>query len=147
MKKIIFFLISALIGIELFVGIVIAPTIFFPQKYELDVPLTLFESGLLMTRIFVILGYVLFAISLIGLLYALMQKNRIFLLSMFIITFLASLFVFYFTPFILEAQALGELATQNEQFAQMHTYSQWCLKAIVVFQFVGLILLTQGERK
>ncbi|VDH01838.1 membrane protein [Helicobacter pametensis] len=147
MKKIIFFLISALIGIELFAGIVIAPTIFFPQKYGLNVPLTLFESGLLMTRIFVILGYILFSISLISLLYALIQKNRIFLLSMLIIVSLASLFVFYFTPFVLESQALGELATQNEQFAQMHTYSQWCLKAIVIFQFIGLILLAQGERR
>lgn len=147
MKKIIFFLISALIGIELFAGIVIAPTIFFPQKYGLNVPLTLFESGLLMTRIFVILGYILFPISLIGLLYALVQKNKILLAAMFVIASLASLFVFYFAPFILESQALGELATQNKQFAQMHTYSQWCLKAIIFFQFIGLILLAQGQRK
>lgn len=147
MKKIFFFLISALIGIELFVGIVVAPTIFFPQNYGIQSPLTLFQSGLLMTRIFVVLGYILFGVTCMSFLYALIAKNKAFFWTMLIILALASLFAFYFTPFILEAQALGQSATQSQNFAKMHSYSEWCLKAIVVFQLLGLIFLSKKERR
>ena len=47
---------------------------------------------------------------------------------------LALSFAFYFTPFVMDAQAAGEAATQTAEFAQMHAASEWTMKLMLFAQ-------------
>ncbi|MGB2553916.1 DUF4149 domain-containing protein, partial [Campylobacter sp. MOP51] len=59
MKGLYLLLLAALIGIEISIGAFVAPTLFYPQSIIGDGILTHFQSGLLMTNIFVKFNYVL----------------------------------------------------------------------------------------
>jgi len=48
------------------------------------------------------------------------------------------LFVFYYTPFILEAQSQGVQASKSVAFASMHKESEWTIKIILIAQSVIL---------
>lgn len=139
MKNGYFFLLSAMLGIELFIGICVAPILFFPAKFSLDVPLTLAQSGMLMSEIFVKLGYILIAISAFGVLYSFWNQKKLLFCLACIILILAGLFVFYFTPIILQAQSLG--ATDTQDFQQIHRLSEHTIKVIAFLQGISLFLL------
>ncbi|EAH7779714.1 DUF4149 domain-containing protein, partial [Campylobacter coli] len=53
MKAINLFLLAAMIGIELILGIVVAPVIFYPANLIGEGVLSHFQSGLMMTQIFI----------------------------------------------------------------------------------------------
>jgi succinate dehydrogenase/fumarate reductase cytochrome b subunit len=46
------------------------------------------------------------------------------------------LFVFYYTPYIVEAQAQGAGATTTDMFASMHKQSEWIMKVILIAQSI-----------
>ena len=133
------------IGIEIAAGAFIAPVIFFPQKYLGDGVLTHFQSGILMTQVFLKMNLVIGFITLYSIIYEvqvwMMCKNYDFLsfilsLGMVVTT---GLFLFYYTPFIVHAQQLGALETTTEAFANMHKQSEWVMKLLMVTQF-GLFI-------
>lgn len=143
MKNLYFFLLSAMLGIELFVGIFIAPIIFFPEKFSLNLPLTLAQSGMLMSEIFIKLGYLLIGVSAIGVFYSFWNLKKLLLIISFLILLLAGIFVFYFTPIILQAQSLG--ATDTQSFQQIHSLSEYAIKLIALLQGLSLYLLNKPK--
>lgn len=138
------FLLAMVIGIEVSIGVFLAPTIFFPQNIIGEGFLSHFQSGQLMTNVFVKYNYVLIVVSVIGFIYesinlkfdtSFYKKISSFLLS-FIVLVLALAFVFYFTDYILQAQKLGAEATQNEQFAKIHSASELVMKIMMISQIL-----------
>ncbi|WP_305862959.1 DUF4149 domain-containing protein [Helicobacter cholecystus] len=136
MQKIYQFLLAGIIGIELILGIVVAPAIFYPK--DLDEILSHFQSGIIMSHIFSQFGYILLGVSGFCLLYELLNYKGAYLriLLNLGITVLSIIFVFYFCSYIIQAQALGESATITPHFQEIHTWSEYTLKAILVFQCI-----------
>jgi len=129
------------IGVEIAAGAFIAPIIFFPQKYLGDGVLTHFQSGILMTQVFLKMNLLIGFVALFSIIYEvqvwMMFKNYdllSFLLSIAIVI-ATGLFLFYYTPFIVHAQQLGSAETTTELFAKMHKQSEWVMKALMVAQF------------
>jgi len=133
------------IGIEIAAGAFIAPVIFFPQKYLGDGVLTHFQSGILMTQVFLKMNLVIGFITLYSIIYEvqvwMMCKNYDFLsfILSLVMVVTTGLFLFYYTPFIVHAQQLGALETTTEAFANMHKQSEWVMKLLMVTQF-GLFI-------
>lgn len=129
------------IGVEIAAGAFIAPIIFFPQKYLGDGVLTHFQSGILMTQVFLKMNLLIGFVALFSIIYEvqvwMMFKNYdllSFLLSIAIVI-ATGLFLFYYTPFIVHAQQLGSAETTTELFAKMHKQSEWVMKTLMVAQF------------
>lgn len=147
MRSIYLFILATLIGIELSVGAVVAPVIFFADIG--DNVLSHFQRGLLMTQIFVKFGYIMLAVSLIVMLYELFYlkqninfkvKFSCFMLALLNMS-LALAFVFYFIDYILAAQKIGEAATLGSaEFASVHKASEYCLKIMMLAQIVLFFL-------
>lgn len=138
------FLLAMVIGIEVSIGAFLAPVIFFPQNIIGEGVLTHFQSGQLMSNIFVKYNYVLLGVSAVSFIYEIInlkfdssfyKKVSSFALS-FIILVLALSFVFYFTEYILQAQKIGVEATQNEQFKQIHSASELVMKIMMIAQVI-----------
>ena len=133
------------IGVEIAAGAFIAPVIFFPQKYLGEGVLSHFQSGILMTQVFLKMNLVIGFAALYSIIYEvqvfMMRKNYDFLsffLSLVIVVG-TGLFLYYYTPFIVHAQQLGAMETTTEAFASMHKQSEWVMKALMVAQF-GLFI-------
>ena len=142
------FLLASLIGVELTLGILVAPIIFYPQKLGVEV-LSHFQSGLMMGALFNKMGYILLAVSFFSLafeFFALPKHIFRFSLSL-LITLLSCVFVFYFSDFILHAQSLGESATQTQEFKDIHQWSELTLKGIVALQILLFFLPFYNRRK
>jgi hypothetical protein len=132
-------------GVEIAAGAFIAPVIFFPQKYLGEGVLSHFQSGILMTQVFLKMNLVIGFAALYSIIYEvevfMMRKNYDFLsffLSLIIVVG-TGLFLYYYTPFIIHAQQLGAMETTTEAFASMHKQSEWVMKALMVAQF-GLFI-------
>ena len=133
-----------MIGTELTLGILVAPVIFFPQSIIGEGILTHFMSGQMMTKIFLKFNYVLLFVSAfvaVSELFDLRKKLAFSLkFSTFMLSFLnlalALSFVFIFTTFIVQAQSLGDEATQTAEFAKMHSASEYVMKVMLVLQLI-----------
>ncbi|MCR6594064.1 DUF4149 domain-containing protein [Campylobacter insulaenigrae] len=149
MKAVYLFLLASLIGIEISIGVLLAPTIFYPEKFIGEGVLTHFQSGLLMTNIFIKFNYVLLGVSILSILVEIFSfKNKHysfkinfskFILSLIILA-LSLLFVFYFSAYVLQAQNLGEEATQTQEFIKIHGASEVVMK-IIMFSQLALFFL------
>lgn len=145
MKNIYLFLLAALVGMEFVLGVFVAPAIFYSQRFIPDVSLTHFQSGIIMTQIFIKYNYVLLFVSSFSMLFELINlkgqecihvKISSFALS-FINLALALIFVFYFTQFILDAQSKGVEATiGNADFDMIHKASEYSMKLMMIVQFL-----------
>lgn len=143
------FLLASLLGVELTLGILVAPIIFYPQKVGVIDVLSHFQSGLIMSELFVKMGYYLLGVSFFALGYELLSLKKHFfrfILSLLIAT-LACVFVFYFSDFILHAQSLGEKAVQTQEFQSVHKWSEWTLKLIIALQILLFFLPSNTRRK
>lgn len=143
MKAINLFLLASMMGIELILGIVVAPTIFFPQNIIGEGVLNHFQSGLMMTQIFIKMGYLLIFVSVVNFLYEIYSfvKDKIKfqikfskLMLSFLILILSLVFVFYFTHTLIGLQNLGEQATKTEEFASIHNANEVVIKIILIMQ-------------
>ena len=54
-------------------------------------------------------------------------------------------FVFYFTPYILDAQKIGAEATATAEFASMHKASEFVMKAMMLAQVVLFFIRVRKE--
>ena len=154
------FIIAALIGIELSLGALVAPVVFFPQQIIGEGVLSHFQSGQLMSEIFARYGGILIAVSVICLVFEMINFNnnksqsfrlRLSTLMLTLVNIiLALLFVLYFTDYVINAQKIGAEATMTPEFAQIHAASEWCMNLIIVFQtvlFFAKILPALAARK
>lgn len=155
MKGLYLLFLAALIGIEASIGAFVAPTLFYPQGILGDGVLTHFQSGLLMTNIFVKFNYVLLFVSVLAFSYEIfafkLDKEAKFAVkfSAFALAFinlaLAAAFVFYFTPYVLEAQKLGAQGTMTAEFTQIHKASELVMK-IMMFAQIALFFIKFPRR-
>ncbi|OPA78106.1 hypothetical protein BFG05_02535 [Campylobacter pinnipediorum subsp. pinnipediorum] len=145
MKSIYMFLLAFIIGIEFALGVFVAPAIFFPERYASDITLTHFQSGLIMTQIFIKYNYTLLFVSGFAVLFELINIKskecihvKISTITLSLINLaLALTFVFYFTDFIVEAQKLGDSATlNNPEFDSIHKASKYVMKLMMIAQFL-----------
>lgn len=145
MKNIYLFLLAALVGMEFVMGVFVAPAIFYPQRFMPDISLSHFESGIIMTQIFVKYNYVLLFVSVFAVIFELLNlKNKeCFHVKVsanalaFINLALALVFVFYFTQFIVDAQLKGQEATiGNAEFDTIHKASEYTMKLMMLAQFL-----------
>ena len=140
------FALCCLIGIEIALGALVAPTIFFPQKLIGDGVLTQFQSGQIMTTIFLKYNSIAMGIAIFSFIFEMVNlnnnKNQTFnikfsmLMLSLINLILTILFVLVFSDYIVEAQKMGENATKTQEFLQIHNASEWCMKLIIVAQTV-----------
>lgn len=135
-------LIGICIGIELSVGALVAPVIFYTSSFLGDGVLSHFQSGILMTQIFLrfnlilmvlTMGFVIYEIYL----YFIKRNDLVCNIMLFIIVTGALMFVLHFTPFIVEAQSIGAEATITDKFLSMHKQSEWVIKVVIIGQ-IGL---------
>lgn len=149
MRLIYQFLLASLIGVELTLGILVAPIVFYPQKVGVVEVLSQFQSGLIMGEFFAKMGYALLAVSIFSLIYEFFSlKGSFFRLILSLAIFILScIFVFYFTDFILHAQALGEKAVQTPEFHSVHKWSEITLKLIVALQILLFFLPFYNRRR
>lgn len=145
MRKINDFLLAGIIFIEIFIGIVVAPIIFFPSEIIGDGILSHLESGLLMTQVFVKFNYLLLFVSFFNIFYEIFTNKlasfRIIL--SFLIVILALIFVFYYTQNVLNMQELG--ITNSDEFNTNHKQSEILFKVMVVLQFI--LFFTKKKEK
>lgn len=128
------------IGVEIAAGAFIAPVIFFPQKYLGDDVLSHFQSGILMTQVFLKMNLLIGFVALYSIIYEVQVSMRrkhhdlFSLLLSLMIVIMTGLFLFYYTPFIVNAQQMGASETATEVFASMHKQSEWVMKALMIAQ-------------
>ncbi|MBZ7950175.1 DUF4149 domain-containing protein [Campylobacter molothri] len=156
MKAVNLFLLAAMIGIELILGVIVAPIIFYPKNFLGDGILNHYQSGILMTQIFIKMGYLLLIVSSINILFEVFSyfKEKInfkikfskLILSL-IILILSLIFVFYFTGQIISMQKLGEQATISNKFSSIHSASEITLKIILISQVFLYFLSFKIDKK
>ena len=128
------------LGVEVAAGAFIAPVIFFPHKYLGEGVLSHFQSGILMTQVFLKTNMLLSIVALYSLFFEIISwvkknKNDIFSSVCALLGVgLTAVFVFYHTPFIVEAQQQGALATTTEAFNVMHKQSEVVMKSLMLVQ-------------
>lgn len=146
-------LLGICIGAELAIGIFMAPVIFYPSQYIGEGVLSHYQSGQLMTQVFLKYNAMLIFISSLIFLFEIVNlknsesfnyKISAFFLAL-IITLLAMAFVFYFTPYILDAQKIGAEATATAEFASMHKASEFVMKAMMLAQVVLFFIRVRKE--
>lgn len=130
-------LLGILGGSLIILGAIVAPIVFKASSILPELNLTPFESGKLMAQIFVRFNYVLGAIGFVVLLYEIIsfiyyKRSLVYLILGVAIGALCLLFVFYYTPYILNAQKAGEAALQSAEFARSHAQSEWLFKELFV---------------
>lgn len=147
------FLLGICIGAEIAIGIFMAPVIFYPSQYIGEGVLSHYQSGQLMTQVFLKYNILLIFISSLLLLFEIVNlkgsesfnyKISAFFLSL-IIALLAMSFVFYFTPYILQAQKIGAEATATAEFLSMHKASEFVMKAMILAQVALFFIRARKE--
>jgi hypothetical protein len=73
------------------------------------------------------------------------HDNFALVLSLFTLI-LTSLFIFYYTTFIVDAQLLGPQATMTAEFVKMHQESEWVIKILMMVQSV-LLFRKMGKKQ
>ncbi|MBH0293070.1 DUF4149 domain-containing protein [Helicobacter pylori] len=130
-------LLGILGGSLITLGMMVAPIVFKAPSILPEFNLTLFESGKLMAQIIVRFNFLLGAIGFVVLLYEIIsfiydKRSLVYLILGVAIGALCLLFVFYYTPYILNAQKVGEVALQNAEFARSHAQIEWLFKELLV---------------
>jgi hypothetical protein len=125
-------LLSFVLGATVVVGVINAPKIF-----GFDTFLTNFQSGLLMSQIFVGYNYILMVLAVAIVLfesyeYKNARRDRYAFSFAFISLATAMLFFGYYTPAILAFQAQGEVGTVGAAFDAMHFGSEIDIKILFV---------------
>lgn len=140
-------LLGGMVGMTLMAGAVTAPVVFHASDYLAGAKeLSQFESGLIMTEVFIRYNNMLFIVLLVIAGYellALFRKNSHWFIGLvaLLLVLAGMTFVFYHTPMILAAQEGGEALTQTEAFAVIHHQSEAIFKGILL----GFVLLFCGR--
>lgn len=151
MRAVNLLLLASVIGIELFIGIVVTSYIFYPPSgLDGEVLLDRFESGLIMTQIFLKFAYFLLFVSFVNAVYESFSKDKklkiLKIILSVIILALSLLFLFYYTLPMLDFQVqvmskeLDISYFASEDFASFHKQSELLAKILVIFQAILFFL-------
>lgn len=129
-------------------GALSAPSIFRASAIVPGLEITLFQSGILMTSIFVKLNIILNLVAVFILFYEILSFRvsgaRIAPFLGLISIVLIFLFTLYYTPYILQAQSLGEEGIANVAFDSMHKQSVYVFKALMASLCLLFIIRVLG---
>ena len=140
------FLLIAVFSINIFLGVVVIPTIFNSEIIFKQELLSKFNEGLLMTNVFIKLKFILIILMIYIFIYEFIIKfnnfkNDILIIITSSIVLLTSyLFIGYYIPNILELQNMGEIMTNSEKFISLHQASEInfkllsCLLLILIYK-------------
>ncbi|PAF52050.1 DUF4149 domain-containing protein [Helicobacter sp. 13S00477-4] len=126
------------IGAMVISGAFVAPIIFNAYSFLPDLGITQYDSGILMTQIFIKLNYLLNFTAIIIIIYELLDfkssfKPSIILLGLNTLSILLIfLFTLYYTPNILDAQNMGPAYTATPEFEKMHSQSEYLFKILLI---------------
>ncbi|MCI7047582.1 MULTISPECIES: DUF4149 domain-containing protein [Helicobacter] len=130
-----------LLFIALSIGLILASAfsasvVFRGASLAEGLDITLFQSGILMTQIFIKVNFLLNILALLILIYELITlqttRQKFIPLLGFINAILILLFTLYYTPYIIEAQTIGESAIETLEFNQMHQQSELVFKTLLI---------------
>lgn len=147
-------LIGVCIGSMIIAGAIVAPVIFNAYSQLPDLGITQYDSGILMTQVFVKLNYLLNFSAIIIIIYELSAfksslKPSIILLGINILSILLIfLFTLYYTPAIVDAQKMGAAYTATPEFDSIHNQSEILFKILLVtlsVSFVWRIILLSNK--
>ncbi|PAF48516.1 hypothetical protein BKH46_01010 [Helicobacter sp. 12S02634-8] len=125
------------IGALVISGAIVAPVIFSAYSFLPDLSITQYESGILMTQIFIKLNVLLNSLAIVIIIYELLAFKSSFKPSVFLLVVnalsvvLIFVFTLYYTPHILEAQNMGAAYTATPEFESMHTQSEFLFKLLL----------------
>lgn len=117
-----------------------APVIFRAASFVEGLEITLFQSSVLMTQIFIKLNILLNILAVFIIIYEVIifktTRQKIAPLLGFISVILILLFTLYYTPYILQAQQMGEESIQTLKFDAMHKQSVLVFKTLLITLFL-----------
>jgi hypothetical protein len=136
---------GVLLGSTLALGALTAPVIFGANHYLDTAILSRYGSGQLMSEIFARYVLILKTGLVVVVLYEgwrlwLKERGVMLLIAATAILVAGGAFAFYYTPGILEAQALGEEATTTAAFDTLHKGAEMSFK-LLSFAFAALLFL------
>ncbi len=136
---------GAVLGMIVYAGAVVAPVIFGSEKFLGSEMLSHYQEGVLMTQNFIRLGYLVTAMMIVVALYEgyrfkMGEHGKIEQATTVMVLATAALFNFYYLPSIVQMQAKGAEATQNEVFAHTHLASEIDFKILALSILVLMIL-------
>ncbi len=139
-------IIGITLGASLYAGAVVAPNIFHSEIALGSEILSRFQEGLIMTKNFVKLSYlvdiaILSVIFYEGYRFKSFERDGIGLLSALLVVLSGLLYSHYYIPQILEFQAKGEEITKSKLFENTHFASELDFK---LFAFALLILIARN---
>lgn len=135
------------IGMIFSLGVLVAPEVFHPERNIGANILTHYQSGLLMSAIFMKFCTFLNGVTLLVIVYELVmgytrKKVVVFdIIAMVMFVGASLVFTMYLTPHVLAFQKMGALATVSEEFATLHRWSEIDFKVLLA----GGILLVFGK--
>ncbi|MDU7693457.1 MAG: DUF4149 domain-containing protein [Helicobacter sp.] len=138
------FIIGLCIGGIITAGVFVAPVLFGAYNFLPDLGMGTFESGILMTQIFLKLN-ILLNISIVAIIIYEIYVLRSFKLNFIpIILSICSIililsFSFYYTPKIIEFKNLGAGITGSPEFAKIHIQSEIIFKIILALFVISFL--------
>ncbi|MEA1879876.1 MAG: DUF4149 domain-containing protein [Campylobacterota bacterium] len=142
-------LLSAVLGMILYAGIVVTSVTFNTHLYVGAELLTQFQEGQVMTENFLRLSYVVNVLIVAVVLYEgykfkKFERDTVTKVATFFVLATGLLFSQYYIPDIVAMQAQGEAMTQSEAFLNTHKGSELNSK---IFALSLLVLIIQNMRK
>lgn len=138
-------ILGACIGAILACGTFVAPVIFKAYTLLPDLGITQYDSGILMTQVFLKLGTFLNYTAIFIIIYRIFSldystKSGIFALVLDISSVsLIFLFTLYYASQILKAQQIGAAATGTPEFASLHSQSETTFKILFLLLSLSFI--------
>ncbi|MDY0117434.1 MAG: DUF4149 domain-containing protein [Sulfurimonadaceae bacterium] len=133
---------AATFGAVMTLGVIVAPVVFNPNNYLVEVILDRYNSGMIMAEIFRRFSTWLYFVAAYVLIYEALwykkgQRDGITLISGFVVVFTSLMFSGVYVHKILAMQAIGPEATMSDTFANTHLASEIDFKILAV----GLLVL------
>jgi len=124
------------LGAVLVLGIIVAPVVFHTELLLFQ-PLDHYNAGIVMGEIFHRFSYWAYFSAIAVVVYEVLQyraqrRDKVAMISSFIVLFTLLLFAAVYSPKILAMQALGVQATQSDSFAALHMASEIDFKILAV---------------
>lgn len=140
---------SAVAGVSLYAGIVVAPVTFGTEGIFGEKVLSRYQEGMIMTQNFVRLSFAVTLSVIVAFLYEsykykMGERDMWTFIALFTVIATGIMFSFYYLPDIVSMQQLGEQATQTETFNDMHKGSSLDFK---IFIFATLMLIVRNLQK
>lgn len=148
-------LLAAAFGAVMVLGIIVAPVIFHMEKLTMDIIVDHYNSGVIMSEIFVRFSYFIYFLAFCvalyeAAMYKMGQRDKILFYSSSVVVVTALLFSAVYVPKILELQTMGREATTSDTFGNLHLASEVDFKLLaltLVILFIRRLMLLRLTNK